>query len=133
MKKTDRVILHCDMNNFYASVERLFDPKLFGVPVAVCGRESDRHGIVLAKSEEAKKCGVKTGDTIWQAREKCPEIRIVEPHFERYVKYSLKRNCSPPAPQKAANAKNQKGSNSPACFPFACTLTFYRLFAIIIR
>ncbi len=88
MKKTDRVILHCDMNNFYASVERLFDPTLFGVPVAVCGREADRHGIVLAKSEEAKKCGVKTGDTIWQAKEKCPEIRIVEPHFERYVKYS---------------------------------------------
>ena len=88
VKKTDRVILHCDMNNFYASVERLFDPKLFGVPVAVCGRESDRHGIVLAKSEEAKRSGVKTGDTVWQAREKCPEIRIVEPHFERYVKYS---------------------------------------------
>lgn len=69
-------------------MERLFDPKLFGVPIAVCGREADRHGIVLAKSEEAKKCGVKTGDTIWQAREKCPEIRIIEPHFERYVKYS---------------------------------------------
>lgn len=88
MKKTDRVILHCDMNNFYASVERLFDPSLQGVPVAVCGRQEDRHGIVLAKSEEAKKCGVKTGDAIWQAKEKCPEIRIVEPHFERYVKYS---------------------------------------------
>ncbi len=88
VKKTDRVILHCDMNNFYASVERLFDPRLRDVPIAVCGRESDRHGIVLAKSEEAKRSGVKTGDTVWQAKEKCPEIRIVEPHFERYVKYS---------------------------------------------
>lgn len=88
MKKTDRVILHCDMNNFYASVERLYDPKLLGVPVAVCGREEERHGIVLAKSEEAKTCGVKTGDTIRTAEEKCPGIRIVEPHFERYVKYS---------------------------------------------
>lgn len=84
----ERSILHCDMNAFYASVERLYDPALSGVPMAVCGDESLRHGIVLAKSEEAKRCGVKTGDAIWQAREKCPEIRIVLPHFERYTKYS---------------------------------------------
>ena len=84
----DRSILHCDMNNFYASVERLFDPALKGVPVAVCGDEEMRHGIVLAKSEEAKKCGVKTGDAIWQAKQKCPEIRIVPPRFDRYVTYS---------------------------------------------
>lgn len=84
----DRSILHCDMNNFYASVERLFDPALQGVPVAVCGDEEMRHGIVLAKSEEAKKCGVKTGDAIWQAKQKCPEIRIVPPRFDRYVTYS---------------------------------------------
>ena len=83
-----RSILHCDMNNFYASVERLFDNSLIGVPVAVCGEEELRHGIVLAKSEEAKRCGVKTGDTVWQAKEKCPSIRIVPTHFERYVKYS---------------------------------------------
>ena len=84
----ERSILHCDMNHFYASVERLYDRSLFGVPMAVCGDESLRHGIVLAKSDEAKKCGVKTGDAIWQAKEKCPEIRIVLPHFERYTKYS---------------------------------------------
>lgn len=84
----DRSILHCDMNNFYASVERLFDPTLQGVPVAVCGDEELRHGIVLAKSEEAKKCGVKTGDAIWEAKQKCPEIRIVPPRFDRYVTYS---------------------------------------------
>ena len=84
----DRSILHCDMNNFYASVERLFDPTLQGVPVAVCGDVELRHGIVLAKSEEAKKCGVKTGDAIWQAKEKCPELRIVPPRFDRYVTYS---------------------------------------------
>ncbi len=76
------------MNNFYASVERLYDRSLKGVPLAVCGEEEARHGIVLAKSEEAKKCGVQTGDTIWMAKEKCPEIRIVSPHFDRYVKYS---------------------------------------------
>lgn len=85
---SERSILHCDMNAFYASVERLYDPALSGVPMAVCGDESLRHGIVLAKSEEAKRCGVKTGDAIWQAKEKCPEIRIVLPHFERYTKYS---------------------------------------------
>ena len=84
----DRSILHCDMNNFYASVERLFDPALQGVPVAVCGDEEMRHGIVLAKSEEAKRCGVKTGDAIWEAKQKCPEIRIVPPRFDRYVTYS---------------------------------------------
>jgi len=80
--------LHCDMNNFYASVERLYHPDLANRPLAVCGEEEMRHGIVLAKSEEAKRCGVKTGDTVWQAREKCPEITILPPHFERYVKYS---------------------------------------------
>ncbi len=84
----DRSILHCDMNNFYASVERLFDPELAGVPVAVCGEKELRHGIVLAKSEEAKKCGVKTGDPIWKALNDCPELRIVPPHFDRYMTYS---------------------------------------------
>ncbi|MBR5295934.1 MAG: DNA polymerase IV [Clostridia bacterium] len=84
----ERSILHCDMNNFYASVERLYDKGLVGVPVAVCGDEEARHGIVLAKSEEAKRFGVVTGDTIWMAKSKCPELRIVSPHFDRYVKYS---------------------------------------------
>ncbi len=84
----ERSILHCDMNNFYASVERLFDPALQGVPVAVCGDEELRHGIVLAKSEEAKRCGVKTGDAVWEAKQKCPGIHIVPPHFDRYVTYS---------------------------------------------
>ncbi len=88
-----RSILHCDMNNFYASVERLYDPSLFGKPVAVCGEREMRHGIVLAKSEEAKRLGVKTGDTIWQAEAKCPGLVVVSAHFERYVKYSrLARN-----------------------------------------
>ena len=84
----ERSILHCDMNHFYAAVERLYDPTLRGVPVAVCGEEAMRHGIVLAKSDEAKACGVKTGDAIWQAREKCPVLRVVPPHFDRYMKYS---------------------------------------------
>ncbi|MDE5943447.1 MAG: DNA polymerase IV [Clostridia bacterium] len=86
----ERIIIHSDLNNFYASVERLMNPDLKGLPVAVCGSREERHGIVLAKSEEAKKFGVKTGDTVWQAQKKCPKVVIVPPHFDLYIKYSLK-------------------------------------------
>lgn len=82
-----RSILHCDLNNFYASVETVMNPQLKGKAIAVCGSMQERHGIVLAKSEKAKKCGVKTGDTIWQAQQKCHDIIIVPPHFDEYVKY----------------------------------------------
>lgn len=84
----DRVILHSDLNNFYASVECMLHPELRGRCIAVCGSEENRHGIVLAKSEEAKKYGVKTAETIWQAKAKCPKLEIVSPHFEEYRKYS---------------------------------------------
>ena len=83
-----RSILHVDCNNFFASVESIYDPSLREVPCAVSGSKQDRHGIVLAKNELAKKFGVKTGDTIWQAMEKCPGLRTVEPHFDRYNKFS---------------------------------------------
>lgn len=86
----DRVILHVDMNNFYASVECLYDPKLKGVPMAVGGDPQCRHGIVLAKNMAAKKMGVRTGEALWEARQKCPGIVFVSPHFERYSKYSKK-------------------------------------------
>lgn len=84
----DRTILHVDMNNFYASVECLYDPSLRGKPVAVGGDEARRHGIVLAKNELAKKCGITTGENLWQARIKCPELIVIHPHFERYSKFS---------------------------------------------
>lgn len=84
----ERVILHSDLNNFYASVECMLHPELRGKCVAVCGSEENRHGIVLAKSEEAKKKGVKTAETIWQARAKCPDLVIVSPHFNEYSYYS---------------------------------------------
>lgn len=83
-----RHILHSDANCFYASVEAVLNPELRGKAVAVCGSEEDRHGIVLAKSEKAKKAGVTTGMPCWQAREKCPDIIIVKPHFEYYSKFS---------------------------------------------
>lgn len=84
----ERVILHCDMNNFYASVECMLDPSLSEQAIAVCGSESDRHGIVLAKNERAKAAGVRTAEPIWQAMRKCPSLRVVSPHFEEYVRVS---------------------------------------------
>lgn len=84
----DRTILHIDVNNFFASIEIMLNPNLKGFPVAVCGSEDDRHGIVLAKSYEAKKFGVKTAETIWQAKKKCPNLIIVPPQYEEYKKYS---------------------------------------------
>lgn len=85
-----RIILHCDLNNFYASVECVKHPKLYGKCVAVCGSEDDRHGIVLAKSQPAKICGVKTGDTIIEARRKCGNLIVVRPDFDTYYDYSEK-------------------------------------------
>ena len=83
-----RTILHSDCNNFYASVECVFSPELRGKPIAVCGDPSERHGIVLAKSDAAKKCGIKTGEAVWTARQKCPELIVVPPCGEKYVRFS---------------------------------------------
>lgn len=83
-----RVILHCDLNNFFASVAMKLHPELRGKYIAVCGNPSLRKGIVLAKSENAKKVGVKTGMAIWQARQICPEIEIVPTEYDAYEKYS---------------------------------------------
>ena len=86
----DRTILHCDLNSFYASVELLSLPELreSGKPVAVCGDPSSRHGIILAKNEPAKAMGVKTAETIWQARQKCPDLVLLPAHRDQYRKYS---------------------------------------------
>lgn len=84
----DRTILHCDINNFYASVEMQLNPALQGKAVAVCGNPEKRHGIVLAKSMIAKQAGVKTGETIWQAKQKCPDLIVVPPTFSKYTEYS---------------------------------------------
>lgn len=84
----ERVILHCDLNNFYASAECISHDEWRNVPLAVCGDPEQRHGVVLAKNEIAKKAGVKTGDVIWQARQKAPGLVIVPPHFDLYMAYS---------------------------------------------
>lgn len=88
--KKQRVILHSDLNNFFASVEIALNPELKGKAVAVCGSVEDRHGIVLAKSEEAKKFGVKTAMTINDAKRLCPHLTIVSSHHSLYEEYSLK-------------------------------------------
>jgi len=84
----ERKILHCDLNNFYASVECLYRPDLAYVPVAVGGDAERRHGIVLAKNMPAKACGVKTGETLWQARQKCAGLVVLPPDFEKYERFS---------------------------------------------
>lgn len=85
---TDRTILHCDMNSFYASVELLDYPELLGEPVTVCGNPENRHGIILAKNEIAKSFGVVTAETIYSARKKCPHLKAIPLHREKYTHYS---------------------------------------------
>ena len=84
----DRVILHCDMNGFFASVELLSHPELRDRPMAVCGSPDKRHGIILAKNEPAKQAGVVTAETVWQALKKCPDLQFVPPHMSKYKHYS---------------------------------------------
>lgn len=84
----ERAILHSDLNCFYASVEMMLDPTLRGKAVAVCGSTEERHGIVLAKSEKAKKAGIKTGMVNWEARRLCKDLIVVPPQYDQYLKYS---------------------------------------------
>lgn len=83
-----RTILHSDLNNFYASVECVYNPELSKVPLAVCGDPEARHGIVLAKNEKAKRMGVRTGEAIWQARQKCPDLHLIAPDFKKYMRFA---------------------------------------------
>lgn len=85
-----KTILHCDMNNFYASVEMLLNPSLKDFPLAVAGNPVKRTGIILAKNYNAKAYGIKTGEAIWQAKQKCPTLVCVAPHFDKYEEYSKK-------------------------------------------
>jgi DNA polymerase-4 len=87
-ERMDRVILHADLNNFYASVECLYRPELRGLPVAVGGDPEARHGIILAKNYPAKKFGVKTGEAIWQAKQKCPGLVVLKPNYRLYLRFA---------------------------------------------
>lgn len=84
----DRIILHSDCNCFYASVEALYHPELRNKPFAVGGDPEKRHGIILTKNQLAKQCGVATGEALWQARRKCPELVVLPPRFPLYTQFS---------------------------------------------
>ncbi|MBO7762724.1 MAG: DNA polymerase IV [Clostridia bacterium] len=85
---SERVILHCDCNSFFASVECLRDPSLWSRPMAVCGSVEDRRGIVLAKNEPAKRYGIRTAETVYSAKRKCPQLVVVPPHHGEYARIS---------------------------------------------
>ena len=87
-----RVILHCDCNSFFASVETALNPEYRDVPMAVCGSVEARHGIVLAKNELAKKYGIQTAETVYSAKKKCPGLVIAKPHYDEYERFSKKVN-----------------------------------------
>lgn len=84
----ERVILHSDLNSFYASVECMKNPEIRDKPVAVGGSVEQRHGIILTKNLIAKGYGVKTGEAIWQAKKKCPGLIVVPPDYKTYLYFS---------------------------------------------
>lgn len=86
----ERIILHSDLNNFFASVEIARNPALAGKPLIVCGDPKERHGVVLAKNEEAKKFGIKTAETVYSALKKCPDVQMVGSHYHEYKRYSAR-------------------------------------------
>lgn len=83
-----RVIFHADCNSFFASVELLAYPELKDKPVAVSGSVDDRHGIILAKNEVAKKYNIQTAENVWKAKQKCPDLILLSPHRNKYTYYS---------------------------------------------
>ncbi|MCI9359647.1 MAG: DNA polymerase IV [Hungatella sp.] len=90
-----RLIFHIDVNSAFLSWESVHrleqDPGVLDlrtIPSAVGGDQTSRHGIVLAKSTPAKQYGIVTGEPLAQALKKCPELTIVSPHFDIYLKFS---------------------------------------------
>ena len=92
MTTPDRVIFHCDCNSFFASVEEVFHPEYRAVPMAIGGDPAQRRGIVVAKNELAKSFGIKTTDTIWKAKQKCPELVICPPRHHAYDEFCQRIN-----------------------------------------
>ncbi len=84
----ERIILHSDLNSFYATVECLHNPEIRDKPVAVGGSVEQRHGIILTKNILAKKHGIKTGEAIWQAKQKCPDLVVLPPNYKLYLYFS---------------------------------------------
>lgn len=89
----ERVIFHIDCNGFFASVEETLHPSLRQVPMAVCGDPESRRGIILAKNELAKGFGIKTAETIWQAKKKCPHLVLAPARHGLYRDFSQRVNA----------------------------------------
>jgi DNA polymerase-4 len=89
----DRIIFHADCNSFFASVEETFHPEYKKVPMAVAGDPENRHGIILAKNEPAKKYNIKTAETIHSARQKCPELLLCPPRHGTYGEFCERINA----------------------------------------
>ena len=87
--KNGKVILHVDMNSFYASVEMAYDPNLKGKPLAIAGNVEERRGIIVTCNYEARKFGVKTTMPLWEAKKLCPQLIVMKPNFERYRAVSI--------------------------------------------
>jgi DNA polymerase-4 len=92
-EKPDRHIFHADCNSFFASVEETFRPELRRVPMAVAGDPENRHGIILAKNELAKKFKIATAETVWSAKMKCPELVLVPPRHKTYSEFCERVNA----------------------------------------
>lgn len=86
----ERVVLHCDINHCYAQIEEMMNPELRNVAMAVGGHEENRHGIILAKNDIAKKYHLRTGESLREAYQKCPHLLIVHPHYDEYLYYTEK-------------------------------------------
>ena len=84
----ERTILHSDINCCYAAIEHLYRPEMTGKPLAVGGNPENRHGIILTADYIAKKYGVKTGMALWQAKQLCPQLNIVPPRMDLYLRFS---------------------------------------------
>lgn len=116
----ERIILHSDLNSFYASVEMMLDPSLRGKAVAVCGSTEDRHGIVLAKSDLAKKAGVKTGMVNWEARQLCRDLIVVPPQYDQYLKYSKLTQAIYQRYAITRHRLSRRGRAAAPALPLAC-------------
>ena len=109
-----RHILHCDMNCFYASVEMQRHPELRDKPLAVCGSQEERHGIVLTANYIAKPYGVRTGMAIWQAKQRCPHLVILPPDMGEYIRICVPAEntvlCS-----ESNTKENEQAANNHSC------------------
>lgn len=85
-----RVIVHSDINHCYAQIEEMLHPELRNIPMAVGGSEEKRHGIILAKNDLCKTYHVRTGESLREAKRKCPQLKIVHPDYDAYTYYTEK-------------------------------------------